>query len=165
MPDLDRAGVAPRQQQQLLDERGELHHLGLDVVDHVGDLGEGALRSRRSSPTLRPMTVRGVRSSWLASAAKSRWWRSEARIGTRARPGIHEAEAGGEGHRGGATETEDRDEEGEGALLRRPILDDLDHDGLVVDRDPAAQDADRGAVRGSIPEGPRRSPAPRGCRP
>ena len=52
----------------------------------------GSARCRSRYSTLLRMTVSGVRSSWLASAANSRWRRREARwlvrdsrIGTRAR--------------------------------------------------------------------------------
>ena len=88
----DRARIRAGQQEQVLDQRGQVLDLGIDVVDGLDEGLDwlGAMPSQMSTE-LR-MTVRGVRSSWLASAANSRWRRSaarwlasELRIGTSAR--------------------------------------------------------------------------------
>ena len=90
--ELDRARVGARQQQQVLDDRGHVADLVVDVVERGPDLATGWSRWRSRCSTLLRMTVSGVRSSWLASAAKSRWRRSadrwlasDSRIGTSAR--------------------------------------------------------------------------------
>ena len=51
-----------------------------------GPPSAGSARPRRSSAIAARVIVSGVRSSWLASAANSRWRRSDSRIGTSARP-------------------------------------------------------------------------------
>ena len=91
--ELDRARVGPGEQQQVLDERGQVADLGVDVVERRADLADRLVPvaptgARRCSGS----TVSGVRSSWLASAANSRWRRraarwaaSDSRIGTSAR--------------------------------------------------------------------------------
>ena len=91
--ELDRARIRAGQQQQVLDDRGHVADLVVDVLERRADRArparpDGAAGSRRCSGS----TVSGVRSSWLASAANSRWRRSAARwlvsdsrIGTSAR--------------------------------------------------------------------------------
>ena len=83
---LERPGVGPREQQQIVDQRASRIDLGLDVVERGRVAGALRSGSRRSSSTEPPMTASGVRSSWLASAANSRWRRIASRIGTSARP-------------------------------------------------------------------------------
>ena len=88
----DGAGVGAGEQEQVVDERGELLDLGVDVGEGVPDLAHRAGGVPPQELDRAPMTVNGVRSSWLASAANSRWRRSaarcpasESRIGTSAR--------------------------------------------------------------------------------
>ena len=91
--ELDGARVGAGQQQQVLDDRGHVVDLVVDVVERGRrPSSTGSLRCRRRCSTLLRMTVSGVRSSWLASAANSRWRRSavrwlasDSRIGTSAR--------------------------------------------------------------------------------
>ena len=91
--ELDGARVGAGQQQQVLDDRGHVADLVVDVLERGADRRRPARRggAARCSTLLR-MTVSGVRSSWLASAANSRWRRSavrwlasDSRIGTSAR--------------------------------------------------------------------------------
>ena len=84
--ELDGAGIRPREDEQVVDEGRQPVGPGLDVVDGIADLGDGlvamAAEVGRRCPST---TARGVRSSWLASAANSRWRRIASRIGTSAR--------------------------------------------------------------------------------
>ena len=91
--ELDRPGVRAREEQKVVHERRQVGGLGVDVLERGAHPATGSSWFRRRSVTLVRITVSGVRSSWLAFAANSRW-RSraasrrsiEARMGTRARP-------------------------------------------------------------------------------
>ena len=90
--------------------------------------GSSALR-RRCSTELR-MTVSGVRSSWLASAANSRWRRSASALGGEGVADRHERPArvdGSEAHRDedddGPADEEHREDRVRVCCLGRPVLD------------------------------------------
>ena len=77
--ELDGARVRAREQQEVLDDRRHVADLVVDVLEGRADLGDRLVAVPPRCSTLLRMTVSGVRSSWLASAAKSRWRRSAAR--------------------------------------------------------------------------------------
>ena len=81
--------------------------------------------------TVALMTLSGVRSSWLASAANSRWRRQRLadrneRAG-RVRPSADDCRGQGEE----AADDEDDEQRIERALLGADVLRDLDHEGAV----------------------------------
>ena len=137
---LQRAGVGPGEQQEVVDERRQVGRLGVDVVEGRPDRGDRLAGLRRRSVTLARITVSGVRSSWLALAANSRWRRRAAVApvdGGADRderpPGVDPAGDDRQGQGGQAAEDEDREERREQALLGDPLADHLD-DVLAVRR-------------------------------
>ena len=78
-------GVGPSEREKIVDEGAQPDRLRIDGVQRAGDSATRASGCWRTRATPARITASGVRSSWLVSAANSRWRRSEARMGTRAR--------------------------------------------------------------------------------
>ena len=100
------------------------------------------------------MTVRGVRSSWLASAANSRWrrraarWDDERLADRDERPArVEGPEPDGHEHDDAAADQQHAEDRVERLLLGGPVLDHLDVDVADVDVGPLGLGPDRAGSR------------------
>ena len=121
----------------------------------------GSSRPRRSSAIAARVIASGVRSSWLASAANSRW-RSQRLADRHQRPaGVHVAHRDGRGEDGEPAAEQDDEQRPERVELRGPVADDERDEPARRRLDGLREDADRRVCRSSSRRssaGPRRSP-------
>ena len=83
--ELEDARIGPRQEEQVVDE-GPSRSVSASMSSRASPTSATGWSGWRRRCATEPFTtLSGVRSSWLASAANSRWRRIASRIGTRAR--------------------------------------------------------------------------------